>query len=103
MESGVIEATPLRDHVEALDYSHPPKPGWEPRYLLTRNKDNGTSELKPIYILQGNQNFKVSLTIGLEGKPMRTSAAVIDTGAGPSVIRSDMLPEDWKSTGIIVP
>ena len=103
MESGVIEETPLRDHVEALDYSHPPKPGWEPRYLLTRNKDNGTSELKPIYILQGNQNFKVSLTIGLEGKPMRTSAAVIDTGAGPSVIRSDMLPEDWKSTGIIVP
>ena len=34
---------------------------------------------------------------------MRASTAVVDTGAGPSVIRSDMLPDDWKSAGIIVP
>jgi hypothetical protein len=53
--------------------------------------------------LQGNQNFKVSLTIGLEKKTMRTSTGVINTGAGPSAIRSDMLPEDLKSAGIIMP
>jgi hypothetical protein len=34
---------------------------------------------------------------------MRTSTAVIDTGVGPSVIGSDMLPDGWKSAGIIVP
>jgi hypothetical protein len=34
---------------------------------------------------------------------MRTSAAVIDTGARPSVIRRYMIPEYWQSAGIIVP
>jgi hypothetical protein len=34
---------------------------------------------------------------------MRTSAAEIDTDAGPSVIRGDMLQEDLQSAGFVVP
>jgi hypothetical protein len=80
----------------------PPKPGWKPKYLLTRNKDTQDSELKPIFVLSEPNNLRVTSLIGLNKGNQQSCTAVIDTVAGPNVIRADVLPHNWKSTATIV-
>jgi len=47
-------------------------------------------------LLQWKENFKISASYQLA--PWQTpvpTRAVVDTGAGPNVIRADMFPEGW--------
>jgi hypothetical protein len=80
----------------------PPKQGWKPKYLLTRNKDTHESELKPIFVLSEPNNLRVTSLIGINKGTQQSCTAVIDTGAGTNVIRADALPKNWKSMATIV-
>jgi len=42
-------------------------------------------------------NFKVTTTLSLGGEDPVSVAAVVDTGAGPSVVSEDLLPPDWRA------
>jgi hypothetical protein len=42
-----------------------------------------------------SRNYKVSATVGVNTVIMVPFRAILDTGAGPSLIREEILPEDW--------
>jgi len=42
-------------------------------------------------------NFKVKTTLSFGGEDPVSVAAVVDTGAGPSVVSEDLLPPDWRA------
>jgi len=42
-------------------------------------------------------NFKVNTTLRFGGDDPVSVAAVVDTGAGPSVVSEDLLPPDWRA------
>jgi len=42
-------------------------------------------------------NFKVTTTLSFRGEDPFSVAAVVDTGAGPSVVSEDLLPPDWRA------
>jgi len=42
-------------------------------------------------------NFKVKTTLSFGGEDPVPVAAVVDTGAGPSVVSEDLLPPDWRA------
>jgi len=42
-------------------------------------------------------NFKVTTTLSFGGEDPVSVAAVVDTGAGPSVFREDLLPPGWRA------
>jgi len=42
-------------------------------------------------------NFKVNTTLSFGGDNPVSVAAVVDTGAGPSVVSKDLLPPDWRA------
>lgn len=50
---------------------------------------------KGAVLLSKNKNYQVSVCIGLESSQMRPILCVFDTGAGPSLIRTDVLDPSW--------
>jgi len=42
-------------------------------------------------------NFKVKTTLSFGGEDPHSVAAVVDTGARPSVVSEDLLPPDWRA------
>jgi Retroviral aspartyl protease len=78
-----------------------PKANYIPRNILQRDRESGQSRLTSVFILANGHNYRVSLTIGLSLHDLRPTIAVMDTGAAPSVIRTNMLPSDWRSLGAI--
>jgi len=59
--------------------------------------------IAPVYVLQKSENYQVSVMIGADVWKMTPFTAVLDTGAGPNLIRTDALPDDWQQRDIIVP
>jgi transposase InsO family protein len=48
-----------------------------------------------------SRNYKVSATIGLSTKVATTVRAILDTGAGPNLVKESVLPEDWERHRIV--
>ena len=42
-----------------------------------------------------SRNYKVSATVGVSTVVATPVFAILDTGAGPNLVREDVLPEDW--------
>ena len=42
-------------------------------------------------------NFKIKTTLSFGDEDQVSVAAVVDTGAGPSVVSEDLLPPDWRA------
>jgi hypothetical protein len=42
-----------------------------------------------------SRNYKVSATVGVTTAVATPVYAILDTGAGPNLVREDVLPEDW--------
>jgi hypothetical protein len=42
-----------------------------------------------------SRNYKVSAAVGVYTVVATPVYAILDTGAGPNLIREDVLPEDW--------
>ena len=47
--------------------------------------------------LMRTDHFKVMCLVGTTRKLMRTVLAILDTGAGPNLVRESLLPKDWQS------
>lgn len=47
------------------------------------------------HVLLTLENYKVSATLGVEPQSTRSYFLVLDTGAGPNLIRKDTLPDKW--------
>jgi Retroviral aspartyl protease len=45
--------------------------------------------------LLASRNYKVSATVGVSTVVATPVYAILDTGAGPNLVREDVLPEDW--------
>jgi Retroviral aspartyl protease len=45
--------------------------------------------------LMASRNCKVSATVGVTTAVATPVYAILDTGAGPNLVREDVLPEDW--------
>ena len=45
--------------------------------------------------LMVSRNYKVSATVGVSTVVATPVFAILDTGAGPNLVREDVLPEDW--------
>jgi hypothetical protein len=45
--------------------------------------------------LMATRNYKVSATVGVTTAVATPVYAILDTGAGPNLVREDVLPEDW--------
>jgi hypothetical protein len=42
------------------------------------------------------RNYKVSATVGVSETVLRPVSAILDTGAGPNLIREKVLPDYWE-------
>jgi hypothetical protein len=49
----------------------------------------------PVCFLRG-RNYRVSATVGVSTVVTTPVLAILDTGAGPNLVREDVLPEDWE-------
>jgi hypothetical protein len=43
-----------------------------------------------------SRNYKVSATVGVTTVVARPVRAILDTGAGPNLVRAELLPQDWE-------
>jgi hypothetical protein len=43
-----------------------------------------------------SRNYKVSATVGVSTVVMKTIRAILDNGAGPNLMREDLMTEDWE-------
>jgi gag-polyprotein putative aspartyl protease len=43
-----------------------------------------------------SRNYKVSATVGVTTVVARPIRAILDTGAGPNLVRAELLPQDWE-------
>jgi hypothetical protein len=43
-----------------------------------------------------SRNYKVSATVGVSTILARPVRAILDTGAGPNLVRAELLPQDWE-------
>jgi hypothetical protein len=43
-----------------------------------------------------SRNYKVSATVGVTTVVAKPVRAILDTGAGPNLVREDILPENWE-------
>jgi Retroviral aspartyl protease len=48
-----------------------------------------------------SRNYKVSATIGITTRVATTVRAILDTGAGPNLIKESVLPDDWERYRIV--
>jgi hypothetical protein len=59
----------------------------------------GLLEVEVVFSL-ATRNHKVSATVGVSAAVLRPDSAILDTGAGPNLIREKVLPEDWERYSI---
>jgi hypothetical protein len=57
-------------------------------------KGSVPNELDQVCLL-ASRNYKVSATVGVSTVVATPVYAILDTGAGPNLVREDVLPEDW--------
>jgi hypothetical protein len=43
-----------------------------------------------------SRNYKVSATVGVTTVAANPVRAILDTGAGPNLIKEEVLPQDWE-------
>jgi hypothetical protein len=51
--------------------------------------------LPSLFFLLVSRNYKVSATVGVTTAASTIVRAILDTGAGPNLIREEVLPEPW--------
>ena len=44
-----------------------------------------------------SRNYKFVVSVGVSNSALAPVVAVLDTGAGPNLIREDVLPPNWES------
>lgn len=65
---------------------------------ILRNPQSARSEvgkMNAIFPLK-SRNYKVSASVGVNTAVISPVRAILDTGAGPNLIRATVLPEDWE-------
>jgi Retroviral aspartyl protease len=70
-----------------------------PRKILSRPVKKGLLEVEVVCSL-ATRNYKVSATVGVSASVLTPVSAILDTGAGPNLIREKVLPEDWERNRI---
>jgi hypothetical protein len=43
-----------------------------------------------------SRNYKVSAVVGVSTAVLSPARAILDTGAGPNLVRASILPDDWE-------
>jgi hypothetical protein len=66
-----------------------------PRKILSRPVKKGLLEVEVVCSL-ATRNYKVSATVDVSATVLSPVFAILDTGAGPNLIREKVLPEDWE-------
>jgi hypothetical protein len=66
-----------------------------PRIILSRPVKNGLLQVE-LLCPMATRNYKVSATVGVSATVLTPVYAILDTGAGPNLIRESALPEDWE-------
>jgi Retroviral aspartyl protease len=85
---------------ECVETRHPPP-------VMTQRKQDSLIRVRPHRVKLKNvptesvfplvsRNYKVSATVGVNTVAATTVRAIVDTGAGPNLIREEVLPEDWE-------
>ena len=52
--------------------------------------------MEPVYLMK-SRNYKFVVSVGVSNSALAPVVAVLDTGAGPNLIREDVLPPNWES------
>jgi Retroviral aspartyl protease len=65
------------------------------RRILSRPVKKGLLQVEVVCPLAA-RNYKISVTIGVSATVLTPVSAILDTGAGPNMIRETVLPEDWE-------
>jgi transposase InsO family protein len=71
-----------------------------PRRLLARRVKKSSSHVEVVSLLAA-RNYKVSATVGVTTVVATPVIAILDTGAGPNLIRADLLPDDWERYRVV--
>jgi hypothetical protein len=58
---------------------------------IQKNKPPGIEQV----CLMASRNYQISATVGVSTAVSTPVYAILDTGAGPNLVREDVLPEDW--------
>jgi hypothetical protein len=66
-----------------------------PRKIMSRPVNKGLLEVEIVCSL-ATRNKKVSATVGVSATVLMPASAILDTGAGPNLIREKVLTEDWE-------
>jgi hypothetical protein len=66
-----------------------------PRRILYRPVKKGLLQVEVVCPLD-TRNYKVSATVGVLATVLTPVSVILDTGAGPNLIRESALPEDWE-------
>jgi hypothetical protein len=66
-----------------------------PRRILSRPVKKGLLQVELVRPLD-TRNYKFSATVGVSATVLTLISAILDTGAGPNLIRETVLPEDWE-------
>jgi hypothetical protein len=66
-----------------------------PRLILSRPVKNGLLQVEVVFTL-ATRNYKVSATVCVMATVLTPVSAILDTGAGPNLIRETVLPEYWE-------
>jgi Retroviral aspartyl protease len=66
-----------------------------PRKILSRPVKKGLLEVEVVCSL-ATRDYKVSANVGVSATVLTPASAILDTGAGPNLIREKVLPEDWE-------
>jgi hypothetical protein len=66
-----------------------------PRKILSRPVKKGLFQVGEVCYL-ATRNDKVSATVGVSATVLTLVSAILDTGAGPNLIRETVLPQDWE-------
>jgi hypothetical protein len=66
-----------------------------PRKILSRPVKKALLEVEAVCSL-ATHNYKISATVGVSATVLTPVSAILDTGAGPNLIREKVLPEDWE-------
>ena len=67
---------------------------WRIEIVLRMPEQNRVLTADHYVFLMRRENYKVIIEYGTSSQTLHTSAAVLDTGAGPNCIREDAVPED---------
>jgi gag-polyprotein putative aspartyl protease len=67
-----------------------------PKFSLLPSNVKSKTVLKEVICPLVSRNYKVSATVGVNTVIMAPVRAILDTGAGPNLIREEILPEEWE-------